>query len=112
LRTRVAGIAVLLCAALRAGGAEPSGPALAQETGKGNCLACHSIPKDPSAYTMANIGPPLINMPARFPSRAGLRAQIWDARAANPDTVMPPYGAHGILTEPEIDRITDYIYAQ
>ena len=91
------------------GGKDMSGRDLTFSTGKGNCLACHQMPGDPSAVTSANIGPPLIAMKERYPDRARLRAQIWDATAFNPATVMPPFGKHKVLTESEIDRITDYI---
>ncbi|MEO6023426.1 MAG: sulfur oxidation c-type cytochrome SoxX [Burkholderiales bacterium] len=86
-----------------------SGRELAFSTAKGNCLACHQMPSDPTAQTSANIGPPLIGMKARFPDRARLRAQIWDATAFNQDTVMPPFGKHKVLTEDEIDKIVDYV---
>ena len=59
---------------------------------------------------MANIGPPLTNMRQRFPDRAQLREQIWDATARNPDTVMPPFGKHKLLTDEEIDLVVDYLY--
>jgi sulfur-oxidizing protein SoxX len=39
-----------------------------------------------------------------------LRAQIWDPTARNPNTVMPPFGRHRILSEDEIDLIVDYIH--
>ena len=68
------------------------------------------IPGDPSAVSMANIGPSLVAMRARFPDRAQLRAQIWDPTVRNPMTVMPPFGKHGVLTEEEIDLVLDYIY--
>jgi L-cysteine S-thiosulfotransferase len=86
-----------------------SGRELAFSTAKGNCLACHQMPGDPAAETSANIGPPLIMMKERFPDRARLRAQIWDATAFNPDTVMPPFGKHKVLTDDEIDKIVDYV---
>lgn len=86
-----------------------SGRELSFSTAKGNCLACHQMPGDPSAITSANIGPALIAMKDRYPDRARLRAQIWDATAFNPSTVMPPFGKHKVLTEIEIDRIVDYI---
>lgn len=88
-----------------------TGQQLAFSTAKGNCLACHQLPGDPAAITSANIGPPLIGMKDRFPDRARLRAQIWDATAFNQDTVMPPFGKHKILTDDEIDKIMDYIAA-
>lgn len=88
---------------------EMTGQQLAFSTAKGNCLACHQIPTDAAAITSANIGPPLIGMKDRFPDRARLRAQIWDATAFNQDTVMPPFGKHKVLTDDEIDKIVDYI---
>lgn len=87
-----------------------AGARLAQETNKGNCLACHAMPSDPSAITSANIGPPLVSMKDRFPDRERLRRQIWDARTTNPDTVMPPFGKNRILTGEEIDLVIDYLY--
>lgn len=86
-----------------------TGQELAFSTAKGNCLACHQMPGDPAAITSANIGPPLIGMKDRFPDRARLRAQIWDATAFNKDTVMPPFGKHKILSEEELDKIVDYV---
>jgi sulfur-oxidizing protein SoxX len=50
-------------------------------------------------------------MQARYPDRAVLRAQIWDSTVKNPRTTMPPFGRHGILSEQEIDLITDYIHS-
>jgi sulfur-oxidizing protein SoxX len=56
------------------------------------------------------VGPPLMMMQQRFPERAVLRQQIWDATERNPNTRMPPFGRHGMLTEEEIDWIVDYLY--
>ena len=84
-----------------------SGKQLAMARGKGNCLACHAID---DGELPGNIGPPLIYMEQRFPDRATLFEQIWDATARNPDTMMPPFGKHGILTDEEIDLIVDYLY--
>ena len=41
---------------------------------------------------------------------AKLRAQIWDAMAANAKTSMPPFGKHKILTEEEIDKVVDFVH--
>jgi len=91
--------------------ADPAtGRSLAHDIYKGNCLACHQIPGDPNAVTSANIGPPLAAMRQRFPDRALLRNQIWDPTLRNPQTVMPPFGKHGILTEQEIDLVVEYLY--
>ena len=86
------------------------GRSLAQDVYKGNCLACHQIPGDTTAVSLANIGPPLIALRERFPDRAVLRRQIWDPALRNPQTVMPPFGKHRILTEQEIDLVIDYLY--
>ena len=83
---------------------------LAHEISKGNCLACHQMPGDASADSLANIGPPLLAVAQRFPDRARLREQIRDARRFNPDTVMPPFGTHRILTSEEIELVLDYLY--
>ena len=87
-----------------------TGARLAQDVAKGNCLACHAMPSDAKAVTSANIGPPLVAIRARFPEREQLRRQVWDAGLTNPDTVMPPFGKHQILTTEEIDLIVDYLY--
>jgi sulfur-oxidizing protein SoxX len=50
-------------------------------------------------------------MKTRFPDRADLRAQIWDASVREPTTRMPPYGRHRILTEDEIDLLVDFIHS-
>jgi L-cysteine S-thiosulfotransferase len=85
------------------------GRSIAFDRTKGNCLACHAIPAEPKAEAPGNIGPPLVNIKERYPDRAKLRAQIWDATVANPNTSMPPFGRNKILTEQEIDLVTDYI---
>jgi len=83
------------------------GKKLAFHKKKGNCLACHAI----SGGKMAgNMGPPLVAMKARFPDKAKLRAQIWDATKANPNTAMPPFGRHKILSEKDIDLIVEFIH--
>ena len=83
------------------------GKQLAMARDKGNCLACHAMDDGELA---GNLGPPLVSMQLRFPDRAVLRAQIWDATERNPNTRMPPFGRHGILSEEEIDLIVDYLY--
>jgi sulfur-oxidizing protein SoxX len=80
---------------------------LAFKRSKGNCLACHYIE---GGELMGNYGPPLLAMKVRYPDREVLRAQIWDAAKKNPDTRMPPFGRNHILTEEEIDLVTDFIH--
>ncbi len=85
-----------------------AGKELAFNKKKGNCLACHQIE---GGKLPGNIGPPLVAMKARFPDRAKLRAQIYDARKNNPNTIMPPFGPHEILSDSEIDKITTFIHS-
>jgi L-cysteine S-thiosulfotransferase len=89
---------------------EETGKDIAFNNRKGNCLACHGMPTVPDAVATGLYGPPLIAMSARFPDKAKLRAQIWDATAFNPASTMIPFGKHMVLTEEEIDKVTDFIY--
>jgi sulfur-oxidizing protein SoxX len=50
-----------------------------------------------------------MNMKARFPDKAKLRAQIFDATKNNPNTIMPPFGKHRILTEQELDAVVEWV---
>ncbi len=87
-----------------------AGARVAHAVTRGNCLACHAMPSDPTAVTSTNIGPPLVAMKARFPDREKLRAQLWNAGAANANTVMPPFGKNRILSRDEIEQLIDYLY--
>jgi len=82
------------------------GKAIAFDRRKGNCLACHHVE---GGELTGNYGPPLVAMKLRYPDREVLRSQIWDAAVKNPNTRMPPFGRNRILTEEEIDLVTDYI---
>jgi len=87
-----------------------TGKQIAYDKSLGNCLACHAMPTMPDAVAAGTIGPPLIAMQARYPDKAKLRAQIWNAMDANPNTVMIPFGKNKVLTEQEIDKVTDFVY--
>ena len=41
--------------------------------------------------------------------REALKAQIFNPLDKNPNSVMPPFGLHNILSESEIDAIVDYL---
>ena len=105
----------LSAAALAPTAAGASEDASALEAGKkiaftrslGNCIACHVMPGGESPGT---IGPPLVAMQARYPDKAKLREQIWDATQVNPTSAMPPFGKNEILTEEQIDQLVDFIY--
>jgi sulfur-oxidizing protein SoxX len=84
------------------------GKAIAWDRKKGNCLTCHMMDGGQQA---GNVGPPMVAMKARYPNKADLRAQIWDPTKRNPMTSMPPFGRNHILTEEEIDLVTEYIHS-
>lgn len=73
---------------------------------KGNCLACHAIK---GGKLPGNIGPPLVDIKSRYDQTA-LKAQITDARTVNPNTMMPPFGPHEILSKGEIEKVVEFIY--
>ena len=83
------------------------GKELAFDRRKGNCLACHQIE---GGTLPGNIGPPLVAMQARFPNKAEIRSQLWNPLVKNPNSAMPPFGLHEILTEQELDKIIEYVY--
>ena len=82
------------------------GKEVAFDRKKGNCLACHVIAE---GSLPGNQGPPLVAMQARFPEREKLKAQIVNPLDKNPNSIMPPFGLHNILSDSEIDAIVDYL---
>ncbi len=85
-----------------------AGKELAFDRKKGNCLACHSIKDAPSP---GNIAPALVAMKTRFPTKEALLKQVWDPTVANPESAMPPFGKHEILSESELHKVVDYIWS-
>ena len=115
IRTSVSVAALTGClgliAPLTAGAADAAviekGKKIAFDRKKGNCLACHQI----EGGTLAgNIGPPLVAMKARFPDYEKMKAQIADPRIKNPNTIMIPFGPHGVLTDEEIELVSQFVY--
>lgn len=83
-----------------------NGKKLVANRKKGNCVACHILP---DVSQPGNIGINLSfigtwNLPDEL-----LFNYIYDARIYNPNTVMPPWGAHNILTTDEIKDIVSYL---
>lgn len=84
------------------------GKAISFNRKKGNCLACHMIE---GGNLPGNIAPPLIAMEGRYPNKAALRKQIWDATISNPESSMPPFGKHEVLTKSELDKVVEFIWS-
>ncbi len=93
--------------AVAAEGMADEGKKIAFSRKKGNCLACHLMA---DGQMPGNIAPPLIGMKGRYPDKAKLRAQIWDATVTNPDSPMPPFGKHNILSDKELDEVVEYVW--
>ena len=74
----------------------------------GNCLACHQIA---DGTLPGRIGPPLIAMKIRYPNKEDMFKVIWDPREKfGRGTIMPPFGAHKLLTKEQIEKVVDYLY--
>lgn len=102
----IAGSVMLPATAAEPASRVEQGKVIAFDRSKGNCLACHAMAGGESPGT---IGPPLVAMNVRYPDRDKLRSQIWDATVANPETAMPPFGRHRILSEDEIDAVVEFV---
>jgi sulfur-oxidizing protein SoxX len=85
-----------------------AGKEIAMDRSKGNCIACHIIPGGESPGA---IGPALVAMQTRYPSKEALAVQIWDATVKNPEVVMPPFGKHEILTDQQFKDVVEYIWS-
>jgi len=83
-----------------------AGKAVAFDRRKGHCLACHVIV---GGELPGTVGPALVGMKARFPDKSKLRAQIYDARVNNPNTIMPPFGPNRILTDDDVDKLVEFV---
>ena len=101
------GLAPMSASAADGASSVEQGKAIAFDRKKGNCLGCHAIA---GGDLPGNIGPPLIAMKARFPDRNVLRDQIADATKRNPNSAMPPFGRHGVMSADEIEKVTDFIH--
>jgi sulfur-oxidizing protein SoxX len=78
---------------------------------KGNCMACHQFKGlEKTRLQAGNVAPPLIAMKQRFPDKAKLRKQVYDATSIVKNSPMPPFGRHGILSGKEIDNIVEFLY--
>ncbi len=107
LATLLDGVTLLASTGASAASMVEEGKQIAEDRKKGNCLAWRAMG---DGQLPGNLGPPLVAMKARFPDESALRAQIADATQKNPNTMMPPFGRHNVLTNEEIDKITAYVH--
>ncbi|MFZ5555773.1 MAG: sulfur oxidation c-type cytochrome SoxA [Pseudomonadota bacterium] len=72
----------------------------------GGCLACHILP---GATLPGNVGPDLSAIGTWGRTDWHLYNYIYDARVFNENTMMPPWGRHGLYTEAEIRDLVAYL---
>jgi L-cysteine S-thiosulfotransferase len=78
---------------------------------KGYCIACHQLPAGVGPASTSDVGPRLEGARMRTLGKDGIRTAIVNPTAANPDTVMPPFGRHRILDAKEIDQLVEFLHA-
>ncbi len=101
------------CKKLKDAGVVKTGWCVAINRRKGNCLGCHMAIVNPWPEGFppgGNVGPPLVAMKSRFESKEALRAQIYDPTVRNPNTSMPPFGKHRLLSDKQIDQIVEWLW--
>ena len=75
---------------------------------KGPCTGCHLVPGD-DVWPAGSVGPDLSTLGDRRLPDAYLYQQLYDPRAMLAGSTMPPWGAAGILTPPEIVDVVAYL---
>jgi L-cysteine S-thiosulfotransferase len=75
----------------------------------GSCLACHVMGPAGGANLPGNVGPDLSEIGNGGRTDEWLFNYVFDARVYNPDTVMPPWGGHGIFNDDEIKDMVAFL---
>jgi len=84
------------------------GRALFLSRSKGPCIGCHLVPGD-DVWPAGSAGPDQSRLGDRKLPDQYLYQVVWDARAYFPKTIMPPWGAAGILKAEEVVHIVAYL---
>jgi sulfur-oxidizing protein SoxA len=72
----------------------------------GSCLACHLVPDE---HSMGNVGISLTEIGIWETDEERMFNYIYDPRIYNPNSVMPPWGAHGLISNEDIKNIVVYL---
>ncbi len=92
-----------------AGNAENGAMLVADRNRGGSCLACHVVGPAGGADLPGNVGPDLSEIGSASREDEYLFNYIFDARVYNPETVMPPWGAHGTFNDQEIADMVAFL---
>jgi sulfur-oxidizing protein SoxA len=74
----------------------------------GACLACH-VMGAASTNLPGNVGPDLSEIGNAGRTDEWFYNYVYDARVYNPETVMPPWGAHAVYSDEEIRHIVVFL---
>jgi sulfur-oxidizing protein SoxA len=75
----------------------------------GSCLACHVMGPAGGANLPGNVAPDLSEIGNAGREDAWLFNYIYDARVYNPESVMPPWGSHGLFNDQEINDMVAFL---
>jgi len=75
----------------------------------GSCLACHVMGPAGGANLPGNVGPDLSEIGNAGREDEYLFNYVYDPRVYNPETVMPPWGGHGLFDDQEIGDIVAFL---
>jgi sulfur-oxidizing protein SoxA len=82
---------------------------VADRTRGGSCMACHVMGPAGGADLPGNVGPDLSEIGNAGRDDEWLFNYVNDPRVYNPDSVMSPWGTHGIFNEAEIGHIVAFL---
>ncbi len=91
------------------GDAENGAKLVADRNRGGSCLACHVMGPAGGADLPGNVGPDLSEIGNAGREDEWLFNYVLDARVYNAETVMPPWGSHGLFNDDEIRDIVAFL---
>ncbi|MDQ2078954.1 sulfur oxidation c-type cytochrome SoxA [Xanthobacteraceae bacterium Astr-EGSB] len=75
----------------------------------GSCLACHVMGQAGKADLPGNVGPDLSEIGNAGRDDEWLFNYVYDARVYNPETIMIPWGSHGLFNDEEIGHMVAFL---
>jgi len=75
----------------------------------GSCLACHVMGQAGNADLPGNAAPDLSEIGNAGREDEYLFNYVYDARVYNPETMMPPWGGHGVFNDQEISDMVAFL---
>src|SRR5690348_257158 len=91
------------------GDAQKGAELVADRNRGGSCLACHVMGPAGGANLPGNVAPDLSEIGSAGREDEWLFNYIYDGRVYNPETVMPPWGSHGVFSDQEISDMVAFL---